>query len=112
MSFTEMGDIAEKVKVVINRAGLENGQITAKKAGETIGKEVFWQLPNDYRTMVEVRNNGVPLIQQAPKAAITQSIAALADALGSDGKVDAPDLTGQRSGIGKLFGLLSTKGKA
>ena len=34
--------------------------------------------------MVEVRNNGVPLIEQAPKAAITQSIIALADALSGD----------------------------
>ena len=38
-------------------------------------------MPNDYRVMVEVRNNGVPLIQHAPKAAITQSIGQLADAL-------------------------------
>ena len=29
--------------------------------------------------MVEVRNNGVPLIEAAPKAAITQSILALTD---------------------------------
>ena len=56
-------------------------QISLKKAQETIGREIFWQLPNDYRTMVEVRNNGVPLIEQAPKAAITQSIVELADAL-------------------------------
>ena len=59
--------------------------ISLKKAEETIGSEIFWQLPNDYRTMVEVRNNGVPLIEQAPKAAITQSIIALADALCGDG---------------------------
>ena len=50
--------------------------ISLKKAQETIGREIFWQLPNDYRTMVEVRNNGVPLIEQAPKAAITQAIVA------------------------------------
>jgi pilus assembly protein CpaE len=55
-----------------------------KKAEETIGKQIFWQLPNDYRTMIEVRNNGIPLIQHAPKAAITQSIAALAEALTGD----------------------------
>jgi len=112
MSFTEMGDIAEKVKIVINRAGLENGQITAKKAEETIGKEIFWQLPNDYRTMVEVRNNGVPLIQQAPKAAITQSISTLADALGNDGQVAAPDLSSGRTGLSKLFGFWPAKGEA
>ena len=68
--------MADKVKIVVNRVGLDNGQITLKKAEETIGKEIFWQLPNDYRTMIEARNNGVPLIEQAPKAAITQSIVA------------------------------------
>ena len=57
-------------------SGCDNGQISLKKAQETIGREIFWQLPNDYRAMVEVRNNGVPLIEQAPKAAITQSIVA------------------------------------
>ncbi|MFN9914651.1 MAG: hypothetical protein ACK53L_18835, partial [Pirellulaceae bacterium] len=34
-----------------------------------------------YRTMVEMRNNGVPLYEQAPKAAITQSILQLTDLL-------------------------------
>ena len=57
-----------------------------KKAQETIGREVFWQLPNDYRTMIEARNNGVPLIEQAPKAPVTQSILALAEAITSDNK--------------------------
>ncbi len=109
MSFGEMGDIAEKVKILINRAGLESGQITLKKAEETIGKEIFWQLPNDYRTMVEVRNNGVPLIQQAPKAAITQSIGTLAEAITSDGDAQSPDLAGQRSGLSKLFGFWPAK---
>ena len=51
------------------------------KAQETIGREIFWQIPNDYRTMVEVRNNGVPLIEQAPKAGLTQSIIGLANAI-------------------------------
>ncbi|NQU25251.1 MAG: AAA family ATPase [Candidatus Nealsonbacteria bacterium] len=102
-SLGEMGDIAEKVKIVVNRVGLESGQITLKKAEETIGKQIFWQLPNDYRTMVEVRNNGVPLIEQAPKAAVTTSIIALAEALGSDEKVTAPDAS-KKSVLGRLFG--------
>ena len=76
MSFGNMEGMADKVKIVVNRVGLDNGQITLKKAEETIGKEIFWQLPNDYRTMIEARNNGVPLIEHAPKAAITQSMIA------------------------------------
>ena len=65
MSFGNMEGLAEKVKILVNRVGLENGQITLKKAEETIGKEIFWQFPNDYRTMIDARNNGVPLIDSA-----------------------------------------------
>jgi pilus assembly protein CpaE len=85
MSFGQMDSIKEKVKIVVNRVGLDN-HIGLKKAQETIGCEIFWQLPNDYRVMVEVRNNGVPLIEQAPKAAITQSIVGLAEALCGNGQ--------------------------
>jgi pilus assembly protein CpaE len=42
--------------------------------------------------MVEVRNNGVPLIEQAPKAAITQAFVTLADALAkADEKAKEPE---------------------
>ncbi|MEM9589020.1 MAG: AAA family ATPase [Planctomycetota bacterium] len=81
MSFEETEGLHEKVEIVVNRAGLDSGQISLKKAKETLGREVFALLPNDYRTMVEVRNNGVPLITQAPKAAITQAIRDMASKL-------------------------------
>jgi pilus assembly protein CpaE len=80
-TFDEDDALREKVKVVVNRFGQDGGQISLKKARDTIGRDVFWQVPNDYRVMVEVRNNGVPLLQHAPKAVITQSIGQLADAL-------------------------------
>ena len=106
ISFNEH-ELKDKVKVIVNRAGLENGQISLKKAQETIGREIFWQLPNDYRTMVEVRNNGVPLIEQAPKAAITQSILQMALALGEAEKlVEEPDAAkaGKKGGWLPFFG--------
>ncbi len=68
MSFKESGKFDDRVKIVVNRVGYDTGQISLKKAQETIGREIFWQVPNDYRVMVEVRNNGVPLIQQAPES--------------------------------------------
>jgi pilus assembly protein CpaE len=81
MSFNNLKQVPEKVKIIVNRVGLGSGNISLKKAQDTIGREIFRQLPNDYRTMVEVRNNGVPLIEQAPKAAVTQAIVELAQAL-------------------------------
>ena len=88
-SFTQMDAIKDKIKIVVNRVGLDN-QIGLKKAQETIGREIFWQVPNDYRVMVEVRNNGVPLIEQAPKAPVTLSILGLADALLGERKPEEP----------------------
>ena len=107
-SFGNMNDLADKVKIVVNRVGLENGQITLKKAEETIGKKIYWQLPNDYRTMIEARNNGVPLIENAPRAAITQSLIALAKALSGDGTAHAAD-AGVKKGFGRLFKLWPSK---
>ena len=70
-----------KVQIIVNRVGLDSGQISLKRAKETLGREIFWQIPNDYGVMVQVRNNGIPLLQQAPKAAITSSYKSLADRL-------------------------------
>ncbi|WP_372894361.1 pilus assembly protein CpaE [Stieleria sp.] len=78
MSFEEIEGLQSKIEIVVNRAGLESGQISLKKAKETLGRDIYALLPNDYRTMVEVRNNGVPLINQAPKAPITQALRDLA----------------------------------
>jgi len=87
MSFGEEDGLKDKVKIVVNRVGLDN-HISLKKAQETIGRDVFWQLPNDYRVMVEVRNNGVPLVDQAPKAGITQSFRMLCDAISGNAPID------------------------
>jgi len=105
MSFGNMESLAEKVKIVVNRVGLDNGQITLKKAKETIGKDIFWQLPNDYRSMIEARNNGVPLIECAPKSAITQSMIAMSKVLAGDESAQAEAASGMMSGRKGLFGL-------
>jgi len=81
VTFDDDPSLREKVKIVVNRVGQDNGQISFKKAQETIGRDIFWQIPNDYRVMVQVRNNGVPLLQHAPKAGITNSINQLAAAV-------------------------------
>jgi pilus assembly protein CpaE len=103
MAFKESGKFDDKVKIIVNRVGYETGQISLKKAQETIGRDIFWQIPNDYRVMVEVRNNGVPLVQQAPKAAITQSINQLAVALSGKIDADSAESTTKKSGWRNLW---------
>jgi len=81
MSFDEIEGLKDKTRIVVNRVGLDAGQIGLKKAQETIGRDIFCQIPNDYRVMVEVRNNGIPLMEQAPKAGITQAVLDLTAAI-------------------------------
>jgi pilus assembly protein CpaE len=116
-SFGEDESLKDKVKIVVNRVGLESGAISLKKAQETIGRDIFWQLPNDYKTMVEVRNNGVPLIEQAPRAGITQSLIALAENLTGEAAKPGPDAAKndpKATQTGRWMNLLGgakTKGK-
>lgn len=73
--------LGDKVKVVMNRVGADDSDITLEKAQETIGKPIYWQVPNDYHVMLEARNTGVPLLTHAPNSDVHQSILGLANAL-------------------------------
>ncbi len=70
--------VTDKVRIIVNRTGLDKSHISAAKAEETIDREIYWRIPNDYTAVSESRNNGVPLLEQWPKAAITAAIAELA----------------------------------
>jgi len=70
----------QKVKIILNRVGSEC-DISLQKAEETIGKPIYWQIPNDPKSMMESRNQGIPLLTFAPKSKVHQSILGLANAL-------------------------------
>ncbi len=74
MSFEEIEGLSDKVEIVVNRVGLDAGQIGLKKAKETLGREIFATIPNDVRTLAAVRNNGVPVQVQAPESPVTVAL--------------------------------------
>lgn len=76
-------DLTNKVRVIVNRVGsdYQEAGLTLKKAEETIGKPIFWQIPNDSKAMLGSRSAGVPLLTHAPKSKTQQSIVGLAQAL-------------------------------
>lgn len=82
--------LTEKIRVVLNRVGSEEGDIGLEKAEETIGKPIFWQVPNDFKAMMGSRNAGVPLIQHSPKSKAHQAIQGLANALCGKQQAAAP----------------------
>lgn len=100
--------LTEKIKIVVNRFGLEDTQISLTKALETIGREIYWQIPNDFATMVEARNNGIPLCMQAPRAKITRSLEQLAQQLDTSANPKAEEERKPRKG---LFSFLGSGGR-
>ena len=40
--------VSERVKIVVNRSGLDKSQISTSNAEETINREIFWRVPNNY----------------------------------------------------------------
>lgn len=100
--FLEERELSDKVKVIVNRVGLGDTQISLNKALDTIGREVYWQIPNEYAPVIESRNNGVPLVTEFPKAKITRAIQQLAAKID-----DAPLHTDSSTEERKKSGLFS-----
>jgi pilus assembly protein CpaE len=91
VTLTAEEGMERKIKVIINRVGSESfdGEISLKKAEETIGKPIYFQLPDDPKAMMGSRNAGVPLLQHAPRSKLHQGIVQFAQALcGTEGPAD------------------------
>jgi pilus assembly protein CpaE len=104
-SLGALDGVTDKIKIVVNRSGLDNRQISMKKAEEHIGRQIFWQIPNNFSAVSEGRNNGVPLIDSAPNASITQNIISLARKLAYGDEME--DAEGGKKDRKGLFSFLS-----
>ncbi len=98
-------NLADKVRVVINRQGADSVEegISLKKAEEVIGKPIFWQVPNDTKSVIGARVAGHPLVKYAPKSRVQQSIYGLAQALYGKPAATPADAKGSKGGWG-FFG--------
>lgn len=62
--------------------------------------------------MVEVRNNGVPLLEHAPKAAITAAMQQMANALCSNGTVEQTEEPAENTSNSSWMNFWPSKSKA
>lgn len=83
MTLNDQESIADKVRVLVNRVDSTIGEatISLKKAEATIGKPIFWQIPNDSKAVLGARVAGEALIQHAPKCRAQMSLQGLAGAI-------------------------------
>jgi pilus assembly protein CpaE len=100
-----LGYAADKLHVVVNRHQ-PGDMVSIADATAVLRHEVFFRIPNDYRTLAAALTRGVPVAEQDAASSLARSYAGLAAKL--DGGIDA-SLTrnGSRShsGLGRLFGL-------
>ncbi len=108
MSLDAFEGITNKLRIVVNRGGLDTCQISIKKAEEHIGREIFWQIPNNFSAVSEGRNNGVPLLDSSPNSSITQNIISLATKLAT-GQEEVEE-TPEKKDKKRLFSFLSKGG--
>lgn len=82
-TFSDLGFPSEKnIKIIANRS-LKTSDIAIKDAETSIEKEVFWTIPDDYKTTVMALNKGKALAQFAPRKEITKNFIKLAVELSS-----------------------------
>jgi pilus assembly protein CpaE len=104
-----LGYSNDKMCVVINR--YQSGEVLSlSDAAEVLKCEVFWKLPNDYRTSAGALMKGVPAAEFDPNAKLVWSYGQLAARLGGGG--DVARNGNHRGGVRSLRALLGMKKRA
>ena len=101
-SLTEIGyPQKERIKVIMNRY-IKQSELTLKDASEGIKKEIYWTVPNDYKSTMNAINQGLPISSVASNSPIAKSLQDLVSTI--IGKQEA-----DREEKGKLFRWFSAK---
>jgi pilus assembly protein CpaE len=70
----------ERIRLIVNRHH-QKSRVSNRDVETTVGIEVFWSLPNDFRSMSAAIDSGNPIVLDAPKAKLARSFFELAEAL-------------------------------
>jgi pilus assembly protein CpaE len=79
--FHQFEGFTEKVRLVANRMGSHESEISLKKAEETLRMPVSWQVPNATKVLHAARAKGVPIDAVAPGSRVHQAILEVAKGL-------------------------------
>lgn len=71
--FEQLGYSRDKIRLVVNRQQKKT-KVTSEDLEETAETDVFWQIPNDYKTVIDAIDSGVPAVIQSPRSKISRSI--------------------------------------
>lgn len=69
-----------RIHLIVNRHHPKS-RVSNRDVGETVGMEVFWSLPNDFRSMSAAIDSGNPIVVDSPKSKLARSFIELGEAL-------------------------------
>jgi pilus assembly protein CpaE len=79
--FQQFEGLTDKVRLVANRLGSHEAEISLKKAEETLRMPVSWQVPNSTKSVHAARAKGVPLDAVAPGSRVHLALLEVAKGL-------------------------------
>jgi pilus assembly protein CpaE len=79
--FQQFEGLTDRVKLVVNRSGSHDAEISLKKAEETLKKPISWQLSNATKVFHTARARGVTVDAVAPGSKTHQTILEIARSL-------------------------------
>jgi pilus assembly protein CpaE len=79
--FEEFDGLGDRVRLVANRVGSHDSEISLKKAEETLRKPISWQVPNATKVFHAARAKGVPIDAVGPGGRAHQAILEVARAV-------------------------------
>lgn len=77
----------EHTHIILNRF-LEKSNIGIRDVEQSLGRKLFWTLPNDYAATISAINKGQPLLKTAPRKEITTAFMELSSYLVSGDKTE------------------------
>ncbi len=80
--FDRVGAYQTKIRLVLNRY-IKQKIMSLEAVEKALGTKVFWMLPNDYPTAISALNQGISILDGAPRSELARSYQGLADWLAS-----------------------------
>lgn len=74
--FKDLGYAKDKVRLIVNRAS-KGDSIKVEEIEKTLRYPVAWVIPNNYRSVVEAINSGIPLVNHRGNSNVAKSISGL-----------------------------------
>ena len=96
----------DRIQLVCNREGRDSGYLESHHVSETLNREFYARIPDDWTAVSSAMNVGEPLLTACPKGQARQAIKALAKSIHSGASDDSSE--GQPAAKGGVLSKLFT----